>query len=74
MSDEDYTSQLQAILAASNLSLDKKTTILCSAISHYSPQAQQQADQSANGDFLKILMQLLVTVLPLLLKLLAGGV
>jgi len=64
--------QLQAILDASGLDQKRKEEILLSAISSLAPAAAQTAEQSAGGDFLKILMQLLIQFLPILLKLLAG--
>lgn len=65
--------QLQAILDASNLSADKKQDLLLKSVAALAPAASQQAAMSAGGDFLKILMQLLMQFLPILLKLLAGG-
>lgn len=70
--DEQLT-QLQAILDASNLPNNRKEEILLKAIGALAPSAAQSAAQSAGGDFLAILMQLLIQFLPILLKLLAGG-
>ncbi len=64
--------ELQAILDASDLDKARKEEILMKAIAALAPTAAQTAEQSANGDFLKILMQLLIQFLPILLKLLAG--
>ena len=66
--------ELQAVLDASPLPLARKEEILLKAIGALAPAAAQTAAMSANGDFLKILMQLLMQFLPILLKLLAGGV
>jgi hypothetical protein len=65
--------ELQGILDASELDSAKKEEILLKAITAFAPVAVQTAGQSAGGDFLQILMQLLIQFLPILLKLLGGG-
>lgn len=72
--NEDYTKQLEDILSASELPKERKQEVLIAAIGALAPAASQVAEQSAGGQFLQILMQLLVQFLPILLKLLAGGV
>ncbi len=75
--DADIT-KLQVILAESDLPFEKKAHVLITAMTALTPQAHVQAQAQApgaalgDGEFLKILMQLLVQFLPLLLKLLAG--
>ena len=69
---DEQIKQVNEIMLGSNLSQRRKDEILLTALSHYATEAQEKADQSAGGDFLKILMQLLIQFLPLLLKLLGG--
>ena len=62
---------LNEILASAPGTAAEKEAALLKAIQSLAPIAAETADRSANGDFLKILMQLLVQFLPILLKLLA---
>ena len=66
--------ELQAIMDASPLPANVKGKLLIDAIAGFAPGAQQTAEQSAGGSFLAILMQLLIQFLPILLRLLGGGV
>lgn len=69
---DEQLSQLQGILDGSDLPAAKKEEILMKAIASLAPTAAQSAAMSANGDFLALLMQLLIQFLPILLKLLGG--
>jgi len=69
---DQLEAELKAIIADSDLPLEKKTTILLQAMVGLAPQAEAQAATAAGGSFWQFLMQLLVQFLPLLLKLLGG--
>ena len=69
---DQLEAELKAIIAGSDLPLEKKTTILLQAMVALAPQAEAQAATAAGGSFWQFLMQLLVQFLPLLLRLLGG--
>ena len=70
--DEALFAELRGILDGSELSFERKTHVLTTAMVAYAPQALQEASQAAGGSFWTILLQLLVQFLPMLLKLLGG--
>ena len=63
-------SELSAILAASDAPVAVKNQALLLALEIATPIAHQTASMLANGEFLKLLMELLKVLLPILLGLL----
>ena len=65
------TADVGKILAESTLPEDKSVDVMLDLMERMAPTALTMSQQSANGEFIVFLMQLLKVLLPILLKMLA---